>query len=160
MSLTNTEALSLYQTIGKFQTKEDLPTKFSWALMRTKKRLKVLIDSMDEIRQPPARMQEYETKRIALCEAASEKEEDGKPKVENNNFVIETEAREQLNKDIAALRDGDFKEMFDEQEKKSKDIEDLMKEECDIELFKVAPEFLPETMSPADLEILEVMIED
>jgi hypothetical protein len=115
---------------------------------------------MDEIRQPPARMQEYETKRIALCEAASEKEEDGKPKVENNNFVIETEAREQLNKDIAALRDGDFKEMFDEQEKKSKEIEDLMKEECDIELFKVAPEFLPETMSPADLEILEVMIED
>jgi len=160
MSLTNAEAYGLYQTIGKFQTRDDLPTKFSWALMRTKKRLKTFIDSFNELRQPNPRINEYETKRIALCEAACEKDEDGKPKVEKQNFVILDEAREKLNKDIEALRDGEFKDVFDEQEKKNKEIAELMKEDCDVELFKVSTEYLPSTISPNDLEVLEPMIEE
>jgi len=158
MSMTNKEAFILHAVIGKFEKEDKVPTKFAWALMRTKKKLKALVDSMNELRQPSEEIQEYEKKRIALCEEYSEKDEDGKPVIENQNYKILEGKREALDEEIKKLRDEN-KEAFDAQEAKMKELDELMEEEADVEVYKVKEQYLPDTISVGDLQILEPMIE-
>ena len=48
--------------------------------------------------------QRYETERIKMCEMFADKDEDGKPIVENNNYQMTDEARQELNEALEEFR--------------------------------------------------------
>jgi len=48
--------------------------------------------------------QRYETERIKMCEMFSDKDADGKPIVENNNYQMTDEARQELNQALDEFR--------------------------------------------------------
>lgn len=48
--------------------------------------------------------QRYEAERIKMCEMFADKDEDGKPIVENNNYQMTDEARQELNEALEEFR--------------------------------------------------------
>ncbi len=105
MGMTNSEAFTLFQVINKFGEKEDLPTKFSYALMRNRKRLQPLMETFNDLRKPPEKMTEYEDKRIEMCKESSDKDDNGEAKVEKGNFIISDEAKKILDEKLEAERE-------------------------------------------------------
>ena len=160
MSMTNQQAFVLYHTLGKYKDDHQLSTKFSWAVMRNRRKLQAFIDSLTDLRKPPVGLERFEAKRIELCNSLADKDESGNPVIKDSSFVISDANKQELNTKLEELRNGEFKAMFDEQERKRKEVEDIMKEPCDIEVYKVNPDYLPEKMSPAELEIIELIIQE
>lgn len=48
--------------------------------------------------------QRYEAERIKMCEMFADKDEDGKPIIENNNYQMTDEARQELNQALDEFR--------------------------------------------------------
>ncbi len=179
MSLTNQEALQLHSVIGRYMGRQDLPGKFSYALMRTMKNIKPVVDTMNELRKPVEGYDKFETDRVALCESyadrAPELGEDGKPvknnenkavltdkpHIQNNQYVIKPDSMKELNEKLDELKASEaHAETIKLVESREKEVQDMLSLDSEVEAFTCSSEFIPDNISPNELTILEVLFAD
>jgi hypothetical protein len=177
MSLTNQEALSLNQTLMKYMHRQDLSGKFSYAVMRTVKKLRPVIETLQEMRAPVDGFQEFEDERVALCEKFAarqpELDEQGQPKkddegnviltdkphVQANQYIIPDESRQELDKAIEELRSSEkHSETMKRMEDQETRLKEALEEDADVELFQVKLEYVPDNVPPSEMTILDPMI--
>lgn len=105
---------------------------------------------------------EYETKRLEICSEFSEKDENGKPVVENNNFKIFVDKREEFNTKIEELNKS-FNDVFEARKVGMAKEREILSQPAAIENFyKIKLEWIPETglITPELMNVLSELIEE
>lgn len=133
--------------------------KFAYSVLKNKKLLDDEIAILQKTVEMTEAYKDYETQRVTLCEMNSERDEQGKPVIVNNQYSIID--RESFEKEIEELK-AKFADVINERIKQVTEYDNIMVEESDIvdKLSKVKVEFLPEELSANQLEALKEMIEE
>lgn len=139
---------------GALTTIEGRPfsVKFSYFVAKNKVMIKNEFAVLDGIRKPPAKYIEYDTKRAELAQKLADKEENGQPKIQNNNFII-VENVEEFKKQLDQLK-ATYSETIKEFEQKQKEFETLLDEEIVFAGPKIDLKDIPKEIEPSVLEVL------
>jgi hypothetical protein len=160
MKVTHKAAIELHFCLAQLETKlPTLPVKFGYASLRTKKYLKGIVECFQELQAPFPELLEFDKKRVAICEELSEKDENGKPVLEDNNFKIQEGKLDELNEKVEAVRE-EYKEWFDKAEDRKKEIEEFLQEETEVEVHQVSIDDFPAELSAKDMAVLECLVKD
>jgi len=158
MKFKKKELFILFQNLEKLNDLEGI--KFAYAISKNKKMLKDEIESLQEIIKPSKEIEEYERKRINLCEKYAEKDKNNKPIIEDNRYKFINDDKDKFEKDIKILMDEN-KELLEKQNKKNEEYLKLLEEDIEINLYKINKSDIPEKITPRQLDyIIDLIIED
>ena len=135
--------------------------KFSYFMAKNKVMIKDEFAALDEVRKPSPEYIAFDTKRAEMAMEFADKDDDGKPKIENNNFII-TQKVEEFRKALDELKATNAK-VIETYEKQVKDFEELLDEDIDFRGPKIDLKDIPPTIEPSFLEVLitsNLLIED
>jgi len=134
--------------------------KFTYAIARTKSYIKDEVEAVQEATTMPESFQEYDKKRVDLCSKMADKDDDGNPIMNpsGNTFQIIKKADE-FAEALEELRE-ECKEALDDHKKWVEDLETLLNDEVDVKIHKVGIDFLPETLTANQLEVIMAMVDD
>lgn len=110
----------------------------------------------------PDRVQEFEGKRVALCEENSVLNEEGKPTLENNRFKIAEDKQAVFDEAIKKLNE-EYKDVVEQRQKQMIEESKLLSEEVkDIDFYKINIDYLPETgfVTPELMDVLHELVDD
>lgn len=134
--------------------------KFAFTVLKNRKIFETQIEEdkaiFEKILTPSDEFKEFETKRIELCIECSEKDENGSPVVENDQYKILD-----LNKFDNELNklSKKHKEAIDARKKQIDDYNSLMEEDLILDFKKISINDLPNEVSEKQLRMLEFMIQ-
>lgn len=133
--------------------------KFAYVVLKNKKFLEEEIEALQKSIEMSLPFQEFERKRIGLCEQFSDKNSDGSPIIVNNAYSIPE--REAFEKEVAELK-NQYLEAVLERENQLREYDKLLKEESDVlsKLAKVKIEHVPDDISATQLDNIKEIIED
>ena len=89
MKIKNYEAINTYAKLGEILNNYSFKARVCQVLVENKNKLKEIVDNFEEARQ-------------TLVKSLADKDENGEPLVENDNYVIKD--REKLNKEFMELQ--------------------------------------------------------
>ena len=89
MKIKNYEAINTYAKLGEILNDYSFKARVCQVLVKNKNKLKEIVDNFEEARQ-------------TLVKSLADKDENGEPLVENDNYVIKD--REKLNKEFMELQ--------------------------------------------------------
>ena len=89
MKIKNYEAINTYAKLGEILNNYSFKARVCQVLVKNKNKLKEIVDNFEEARQ-------------TLVKSLADKDENGEPIVENDNYVIKD--REKLNKEFMELQ--------------------------------------------------------
>lgn len=98
MQIKNYEAINTYAKLEEILKKYSFKARVCQSIVKNKNKLKEIVDNFDEARQ-------------TLVKSLAEKDENGEPLVENNNYVVHD--KEQLNKEFIELQQLETEVEFD-----------------------------------------------
>lgn len=90
MKIKNYEAINTYAKLGEILKNYSFKAKVCQAIVKNKNKLKAIVETFDEARQ-------------TLVKSLADKDENGEPIIENNNYVIKDKAR--LNNEFMELQE-------------------------------------------------------
>jgi hypothetical protein len=131
-------------------------TKFGYFILKNLKAIEPEINILRKMGETSDGLKEYERKRVAICCELAEKNEDGTPKTENNQYVIAD--MKALNEQLTELR-NEHKEDFDAEEVKLKELNTILQEKITLDLYKIQLDNIPDGLSAEDLLVLDDLIE-
>lgn len=154
LKTTNRDIIGLYNTLESLNYKG---VKFAYTIARNIKSLKPLMESMDKALAIPKEFIEYDKQRVDLARKFSDKDENGKPKVDKNNFVIKDV--ETFDKEINALQEK-YKDVIDARQKQLDEYKVLQDEEVEVEVFAIPQMLLPEDITTKELTAIFPIVEE
>jgi hypothetical protein len=133
--------------------------KFAYVVLKNKKLIEEEIETLQKSIEMSSEFQEFERKRISLCEQFSDKNKDGSPIITNNAYSIPN--REEFEAEVAGLK-NQYLECVSEREEQLRDYDKLLKEESDLldKLAKVKITYVPDDISATQLDSIKEIIED
>jgi len=154
------DLISLNNALSALEGRQ-FAVKFSYFMAKNKVMIKDEFAALDEVRKPSAEYVAFDTKRAEMAMEFADKDEAGKPKIENNNFII-TEKVDEFRKALDALKEKNSK-VISAYEKQIKDFEELLDEEINFQGPKIDLKDIPPTIESSFLEVLitaDLLIED
>lgn len=134
--------------------------KFAFAVLKNRKQIENQLEEdkpiFEKILTPSDDFKEYETARIELCELSSEKDEEGKPLIEEDKYKILD--IEKFNTELTTLTES-FKDAVDDRKKQIEEYNSLMEEEIEFVFQKVNFDILPDDLSEQQLLKIEFMLD-
>lgn len=156
-SLKKTQIVELHNVMFELQKAEDTTKAFGYVLSRNINKIQPEIESIKQLQQPPARLVEYEQKRISKCKEYAKKDDKNQPLVDGNKFVFEDDVK--VADELSKL----FKEYSDDIEQFNKlqtEINDIMNEEIEVELIPVSFKLFPDKLSGEKIDKLSPIIKE
>lgn len=155
MKLKKEEIVNLWNII-EILNKIKSNVKFTYGIVKNKKIIQSEVEAIKETLKSSERFEEYERNRIKLCSQMSEKNEDNKPIIINNEFKIQNIKlfKIMLNKLVE-----EYQEDIDLESEKNKQIKNFLQEEVEVELYKINLEYFPE-VTTEQMKILIILIND
>lgn len=98
MKIKNYEAINIYAKLGEILKNYSFKAKVCQTIVKNKNKLKEIVDNFEEARQ-------------TLVKSLADKDENGEPIVENDNYVIKD--KEKLNKEFMELQTIETEVEFD-----------------------------------------------
>ena len=98
MKIKNYEAINIYAKLGEILKNYSFKAKVCQSIVKNKNKLKEIVDNFEEARQ-------------TLVKSLADKDENGEPIVENDNYVIKD--KEKLNKEFMELQTIETEVEFD-----------------------------------------------
>jgi hypothetical protein len=157
MKIKREKLISMWGLVNRL-TNEKTSVKFHYLMLKNKRLIEPEMQSLQSAQQPPDEFKEFEAKRMAACNEACEKK-DGKPKIENGNFVILEEKRAEFDATLQKLKD-EYKEVLEKITDNQKQFADLIEEEIEIDLLKIPMSIVPQSMLGADVDLLFDLIDE
>ena len=147
--MKNRDLLNLYNVLKKIEGRQ-FTVKFSYFVAKNKIALQNELEILDQVKKPSPDYIEYDTKRAKLAFEYADKTEQGKPRIENSNFII-TERVDEFKTELDKLKE-EYAKMIAEQDKKVKEFESVLDEDVKFDGVKVEMKDIPETIEPSILE--------
>ncbi len=151
INMKNRDVLDLHEALTTIEGRR-FSVKFGYFVAKNKVVLKNEYSALDEARKASPEFTEFDTKRATLAADNADKDEQGQPKIENNNFII-IEKFEEFKKALDDLKE-EYADAIKEQEQKIKDFEVLLEEEVEYKGPKIDLKDIPEQIEPSVLESL------
>lgn len=145
------DILNLYKAILTMENRK-FNAAFSYFLAKTKIALKDEVEILESLGKNTLEFEEYDIKRTELARQNSEKNKDGTPIIQNNNFVITTNL-DLFQENLEKLK----KEYNDTLEERTETIEDLnilLDEQSEFTSDKIDIKFIPDDIEPIIIEML------
>jgi hypothetical protein len=158
MKITREKLIAMWGLVNRL-VNEKTAVKFHYLMLKNKKLLEPEVESLQKANTPPEGHNEFNKKRLDLCNSFADKEEDGSPKIINDNFVISEETKEEFEKKLSELKE-EYKDVVDTMDKNQEDFIALLKEEVEIELAKIPLSIMPEAILGRDVELLFDIIDE
>ena len=98
MKIKNYEAINTYAKLGEILNNYSFKARVCQVLVKNKNKLKEIVDNFEEARQ-------------TLVKSLADKDENGEPLIENDNYVIKD--KEKLNKEFMELQTIETEVEFD-----------------------------------------------
>lgn len=98
MKIKNYEAINTYAKLGEILKNYSFKARVCQAIVKNKNKLKAIVETFDEARQ-------------TLVKSLADRDENGEPIIENNNYVITDKAR--LNNEFMELQEIETEIEFD-----------------------------------------------
>jgi hypothetical protein len=153
--MKNKDLVQLSQTLN--QVSGIKGKEFAYAVFKNKNLIEQEIKIFEQLRKDPhPDFQNYENERMIVCINYSQKDDNGNPVIENNQYKIEDWVGFQ--EDMKELADK-YKDVIEDMENTRKEYEDFMEKESSIELITVKFENLPNDIDAITLERLKFMID-
>lgn len=152
IKLKVSEIIDIYDVIAKFQReKSKLPTKFLYAISRNLPLFEKEVMTLQLAQAPSPEFEKYDSERLDLCREYCEKEEDGKPKLQTNanggqEFTFSPEKRTEFDEKLKVLSET-YKDVREAQMKKISELNNVLQEEKEIEVYKINLNNFPETLT-------------
>jgi len=133
--------------------------KFAYVVLKNKKLIEEEIETLQKSIEMSPEFQEFERKRISLCEQFSDKNKDGSPVIINNAYTIPNKL--EFENEVAVLK-KQYLEYVTEREEQLSDYDKLLKEDSDLldKLAKVKIVHIPDDISATQLDSIKEIIED
>lgn len=134
---------------------KELPIKFLIVVEKNKQLLSKEYEIIKSISESLylEQYKEREQKRVDILKKYSNKDSNGEAILLKDRFDIPKSSYEDLEKEIFEL-DKDYKDVIEKQKIRTKELEEYIEEELDIELFKISLEEFPDEL----LDKLEELI--
>lgn len=157
MKIKRKEAVNLFNSFGRLGSHKGV--KFAYAIAKNKKKLeseqKAITVAQSKI-QPKA-IQEFDKKRIKVCCEYADKDENGNPKLDKNNYSISEERRIEFDKAIDELQ-KEYEPSFKEMENNQKEFNDFLDEDIEVDLHLIPMSVVPDTITVNEMDIIFPMI--
>jgi hypothetical protein len=133
--------------------------KFAYVVLKNKKLIEEEIETLQKAIEMSPEFQEFERKRISLCERFADKDVNGTPIIVNNTYSIPE--RELFETEVVQLK-GQYSTCVLERESQLREYDRLLKEDTDVlnKLSKVKIEHVPNDISATQLDNIKEIIED
>jgi hypothetical protein len=164
------EIINLNTKLNEFaETKGSI--KFSYAIAKNVKLIEEELEAVKKAFNIPKEYIAYEEKRTALAEKFSEKDENGNPKKRTKQvningtmqaaeeYVLLDDSKKKFETELATLRE-DYKDALENYASVTKEYEEFMNENLDINFYKITYADLPGSLSPKDVYAIFEIIKD
>ena len=131
--------------------------KFAYAVSKNAQSIESELKAIQEAAKPREDFVKYEKERVELCEECSKKDDQGKSISIRGEFQMEDRAA--FDKKLKKLRKTHEK-AIDGSVAQKLEIEELLKEDVEVKIHKVAVDNLPEDLTAAQILGISEMIED
>lgn len=131
--------------------------KFSYLAVRNKQVVQEELKTIQESIKPAAAFQEYEKKRIGLCEEFCIKDKAGKPVITANSNYAGLDVNEEWKTAHEALLE-EYKEALDERKKQMEGYAEFLKEEVELKLITIPIKMLPDSLTGELLEGIILLV--
>jgi len=146
----------LYVNLQSLETVKDLKgVKFSYSILKNKRKFEEEIKLFEEVIKPNPAYEEYERKRITLCEVHSEKNDEGKPIILNDKYKLVD--MDLFNGELEVLKTS-YLDVINERISQINEYNLILEEEVTIEMAKISFIDLPLDITPKQLESIEFML--
>jgi hypothetical protein len=125
--------------------------KFSYFVAKNRITVKGEIDAINEAQEAAEAFKAYDTDRGKLAEKYADKDENKKPVIKDNQYVI-TEKRDDFEKELEKLKKKYSKVIKERQEQLNK-LRDFLNEEVDFNGYQIRLEDLPGDLEASIIEI-------
>ena len=150
------ELFQLKQALESVSTLKGV--KFAYSIAKNLQEVNKEIEAVNKAIAPSDEFMQYEKERIKLNEEYAEKTEDGKPMVENNNYVISPRNRGSYEKRMEELKKK-HKKVLSERDEQIKEYQALLEENVDITLHKIQEGNLPSDITAEQISGILPVIE-
>lgn len=147
MKIERSELMALASMLAKLNDVENLSVKAAYAIAKNIKNIAMEVTTVEEMRTKIE--SGYEEDRKVICERYCEKNEDGTPKIENDNYVGLPNT----------MFDEELKVIVDKYQPKLNDFNEFLKEVIEVEIYKIKVDNVP-SLKPNELAALLPMIEE
>lgn len=158
MKINREKLLELWALFDKL-SQDKYSVKFHYTLLKNKRLLDPEVESLRKANEPPEEYANYEKKRIKVCNDFCEKDNDGTPKIDGNNFVIPEEVKTKFEEKLEELK-VEYKSTLDSIEESKKEFNELLKEDVEIDFVSIPMSIIPEELVGQEVEILFDLIDE
>jgi actin-related protein len=129
--------------------------KFAYTVLKNKRKIEEEIKLFEEVIKPNSAFEEYERKRITLCEIHSEKDTEGKPVIVGDKYkLVDVDL---FNNELDKLKTN-YQEVIDERIGQINEYNVILDENIDINFEKLNFIDIPTNISAKELESIEFMV--
>jgi hypothetical protein len=147
----------LYSYIQALIDVNDLKgVRFAYAVIKNKKKIEEEIILLEEVIKPNILFEEYEKKRVSLCEVHAEKDEHNKPVIIMDEYKLVD--LDKFNEELDLLK-NEYKEVVDERIRQINEYNKLLDEDIIIDFIKINFNELPDNITAKQLENINFMVE-
>jgi len=156
MKIKRTEIIQMFNGLQKLGNLEGV--KFSYAIVKTAKILSDEIYALKESIKSSDAFNEYERKRLELCNKYCSKDEAGKPLMKDGYFVG-LDKNTDFIKEIETLKEK-FKETLEARKKQEQEYAKMLDEEVDVDIYQISLEDVPKNITVEQMAIIEKLIKE
>ena len=141
--------------------------KYAYAIAKNVSKIESELKFMDKARAKSEKMEEFSKKRTEMLEKHANKDENGKPMKKNGMMpgVVEYDVFDKSGEIKKAFVTADsklreqYKDAIEKYEKQMDDYEKMLDEEVEFEFHAIKPEYVPNTVTPAQMTGLIPMLD-
>ena len=156
--MTKQKVLNLW---GGLQAVSELPgAKWAYGVARNIEKLRSEVEALQKAYTASEEFVAYENQRIELAQKYSIKKK-GVPQTvkvgQTTEYLIADQ--DKFNQELIKLQKK-YKKAIDERQKQIDDFNEILKEEVEIDLYKIFSDYIPEGITPAQLSVIMPVISE
>lgn len=150
----------LYELMAGLRAVKDLKgLKFAYAVSKNINLVRQELESFEEMSKPTPEYMAYDIARVELAKKHAVKDENGKPRMENNHYIMED--KELFDKEVDKLqKSATHKKAVEEREKQLNEFKAFLEEDSDFEPYMVKIQYVPEDITSEQLAGIFMIIDD
>jgi len=152
MAVKRKELIELWGLIEQHRKIKN-SVKFSYWLAKNRKRIQPEVEALEEAIEPSKSYREYDTERARVAKFYADKDETGKPIIQNASYVV-IKQLDEFNNELNLLKER-YKDDIEKREKQIEEYNRLLEEDVEeFDGFKISLEDLPDGIEPIFIESL------
>lgn len=158
MKTEKIKRVELIKLMHGFDMVKDLKgVKFAYAVAKNRRVVEAEVNAMQEALKPTKEFEEYDKKRIVICEKYCERDEKGKPLFDAQNNYKDVNGNPAFEAEIKVLKE-EYAEALDERRKTTEDYNKMLEEEIEFTFHKVLQDDLPKDITAGQLSAITLII--